>query len=165
MLVPFMHQCHRYVFHCPVFLISPLTRHRLGNGSSSYGHTTSGLFTCAICQSDLAASEGISVHAGSIFSTSSKPWQGPFLCAACRNKKDAMEGKRPSGVKVLQLSSSHFSIKFYSIRYGSLPRVELKCSSPICLFKFSFFKLIFTRSHFFGPPDYLIPGSVRHPCM
>ncbi|ESR61660.1 hypothetical protein CICLE_v10018331mg [Citrus x clementina] len=62
--------------------------------------STSGLFTCAVCQIDLAPSEGISVHAGSIFSTSSKPWQGPFLCADCRNKKDAMEGKRPSGVKV-----------------------------------------------------------------
>ncbi|KAJ6312587.1 hypothetical protein OIU77_014163 [Salix suchowensis] len=48
----------------------------------------------------LAESEGISVHAGSIFSTSSKPWQGPFLCADCRNKKDAMEGKRSSGVRV-----------------------------------------------------------------
>lgn len=56
---------------------------------------------CAVCQVDLAPSEGISVHAGSIFSTSSKPWQGPFLCADCRNKKDAMEGKRPSGVKVV----------------------------------------------------------------
>ncbi|KAG7032066.1 putative protein phosphatase 2C 15, partial [Cucurbita argyrosperma subsp. argyrosperma] len=63
-------------------------------------HGTPGLFSCAVCQIDLAPSEGISVHAGSIFSTSSKPWQGPFLCADCRNKKDAMEGKRPSGVRV-----------------------------------------------------------------
>ncbi|RVX12653.1 putative protein phosphatase 2C 15 [Vitis vinifera] len=65
------------------------------------GQPTSGLFMCAVCQVDLAPSEGISVHAGSIFSTSSKPWQGPFLCADCRNKKDAMEGKRPSGIKVV----------------------------------------------------------------
>ncbi|CDP00656.1 unnamed protein product [Coffea canephora] len=42
-----------------------------------------------------------SCHAGSIISTSSKPWQGPFLGSGCRNKKDAMEGKRPSGVKVV----------------------------------------------------------------
>ncbi|KAF8369535.1 hypothetical protein HHK36_032444 [Tetracentron sinense] len=63
--------------------------------------STSGLFMCAVCQVYLAPSEGISVHAGSIFSTSSKPWQDPFLCADCRNKKDAMEGKRPSGVKVV----------------------------------------------------------------
>jgi hypothetical protein len=41
------------------------------------------------------------VHAGSIFSSSSRPWEGPFLCSDCRDKKDAMEGKRPSGVKVL----------------------------------------------------------------
>ncbi|XP_072967283.1 probable protein phosphatase 2C 3 [Typha angustifolia] len=79
---------------------SAMLAERLGNESSA-GQTTSGLFTCAICQVDLAPSEGISVHAGSIFSTSSKPWEGPFLCADCRNKKDAMEGKRPSGVKVL----------------------------------------------------------------
>lgn len=73
---------------------------RLGTDSST-GPATSSLFTCAVCQVDLAPSEGISVHAGGIFSTSSKPWQGPFLCADCRNKKDAMEGKRPSGVKVV----------------------------------------------------------------
>ncbi|PWA63401.1 protein phosphatase 2C family protein [Artemisia annua] len=72
---------------------------RLGNDETC-GPSTSGLFICAVCQVDLGASEGISVHAGSIFSTSSKPWEGPFLCADCRNKKDAMEGKRPSGVKV-----------------------------------------------------------------
>ncbi|KAJ1690002.1 hypothetical protein LUZ63_014157 [Rhynchospora breviuscula] len=79
---------------------SAMLAERLGNDSSG-GTTTSGLFTCAICQVDLAPSEGVSVHAGSIFSTSSKPWEGPFLCSDCRDKKDAMEGKRPSGVKVL----------------------------------------------------------------
>ncbi|KAM4095271.1 hypothetical protein ACJW30_08G017200 [Castanea mollissima] len=78
---------------------SAMLAERLGNDEST-GQSTSGLFVCAVCQVDLAPSEGISVHAGSIFSTSSKPWQGPFLCADCRNKKDAMEGKRPSGVKV-----------------------------------------------------------------
>ncbi|XP_008778230.2 probable protein phosphatase 2C 15 [Phoenix dactylifera] len=79
---------------------SAMLAERLGNDLSA-GQATSGLFTCAICQADLAPSEGISVHAGSIFSTSSKPWEGPFLCADCCNKKDAMEGKRPSGVTVL----------------------------------------------------------------
>ncbi|KAI9387102.1 hypothetical protein POPTR_010G121600v4 [Populus trichocarpa] len=78
---------------------SAMLAERLGNGDST-SQSTSGLFTCVVCQIDLAPSEGISVHAGSIFSTSSKPWQGPFLCADCRNKKDAMEGKRPSGVRV-----------------------------------------------------------------
>ncbi|XP_071723839.1 probable protein phosphatase 2C 15 [Rutidosis leptorrhynchoides] len=74
---------------------SAMLADRLGNEFTE--QSTSGLFTCAVCQIDLAPSEGISVHAGSIFSTSSKPWEGPFLCADCRNKKDAMEGKRPSG--------------------------------------------------------------------
>ncbi|KAF9677371.1 hypothetical protein SADUNF_Sadunf08G0100700 [Salix dunnii] len=78
---------------------SAMLAERLGNDDFTPQSTT-GLFTCVVCQIDLAPSEGISVHAGSIFSTSSKPWQGPFLCADCRNKKDAMEGKRPSGVKV-----------------------------------------------------------------
>ncbi|XP_022150568.1 probable protein phosphatase 2C 15 [Momordica charantia] len=80
---------------------SAMLAERLGTVElSGSGHGTPSLFTCAVCQVDLAPSEGISVHAGSIFSTSSKPWQGPFLCADCRNKKDAMEGKRPSGVRV-----------------------------------------------------------------
>ncbi|KAH9605246.1 hypothetical protein KSS87_002434 [Heliosperma pusillum] len=79
---------------------SAMLADRLGNDESC-AQSAPGLFTCAICQVDLAPSEGISVHAGSIFSTSSKPWQGPFLCADCRNKKDAMEGKRPSGLKVV----------------------------------------------------------------
>uniref|UniRef100_A0A2P2L631 Uncharacterized protein MANES_14G105600 n=1 Tax=Rhizophora mucronata TaxID=61149 RepID=A0A2P2L631_RHIMU len=78
---------------------SAMLAERLGNDKST-ASPISGLFMCAICQVDLAPSEGISVHAGGIFSTGSKPWQGPFLCADCRNKKDAMEGKRPSGVKV-----------------------------------------------------------------
>ncbi|KAK7280447.1 hypothetical protein RJT34_25511 [Clitoria ternatea] len=80
---------------------SAMLAERLGNDDNLIsGQSTSGLFVCAVCQVDLVPSEGISVHAGSIFSTSSKPWQGPFLCSDCRDKKDAMEGKRPSGVKV-----------------------------------------------------------------
>ncbi|KAG6499950.1 hypothetical protein ZIOFF_039764 [Zingiber officinale] len=78
---------------------SAMLSERLGSDSSA--EKTWNIFTCAICQTHLAPSEGVSVHAGSIFSTSSKPWEGPFLCADCRIKKDAMEGKRPSGVKVL----------------------------------------------------------------
>ncbi|KAH6810100.1 Protein phosphatase 2C family protein [Perilla frutescens var. frutescens] len=78
---------------------SAMLAERLGNDEPSA--QTSGLFMCAVCQADLAPNEGISVHAGSIFSASSTPWQGPFLCGDCRNKKDAMEGKRPSGIKVV----------------------------------------------------------------
>ncbi|XP_042406585.1 probable protein phosphatase 2C 15 isoform X1 [Zingiber officinale] len=78
---------------------SAMLSERLGSDSSA--EKTWNIFTCAICQTHLAPSEGVSVHAGSIFSTSSKPWEGPFLCADCRIKKDAMEGKRPSGVKII----------------------------------------------------------------
>lgn len=78
---------------------SAMLAERLGSDDSN-NQTTSGIFMCAVCQTDLASSEGISVHAGSIFSASSNPWQGPFLCGDCRSKKDAMEGKRPSGVRV-----------------------------------------------------------------
>ncbi|XP_009599009.1 putative protein phosphatase 2C 5 [Nicotiana tabacum] len=58
--------------------------------------SSSGLFRCAVCQADQPASEGLSVNSGPFFSPASKPWEGPFLCATCRRKKDAMEGKRPS---------------------------------------------------------------------
>ncbi|TMW94893.1 hypothetical protein EJD97_009660 [Solanum chilense] len=58
--------------------------------------SSSGLFRCAVCQADQPASEGLSVNSGPFFSPSSKPWEGPFLCATCRRKKDAMEGKTPS---------------------------------------------------------------------
>nr|GEV02987.1 probable protein phosphatase 2C 15 [Tanacetum cinerariifolium] len=53
---------------------SAMLSERLGNDETC-GPSTSGLFMCAVCQVDLGASEGISVHAGSIFSTSSKPWE------------------------------------------------------------------------------------------
>ncbi|ESR61662.1 hypothetical protein CICLE_v10018105mg [Citrus x clementina] len=51
---------------------SAMLAERLGN-EEPVVQSTSGLFTCAVCQVDLVPSEGISVHAGSIFSTSSKP--------------------------------------------------------------------------------------------
>ncbi|XP_024987990.1 probable protein phosphatase 2C 15 [Cynara cardunculus var. scolymus] len=79
---------------------SAMLAERLGNDDTR-GLSTSGLFTCAVCQVDLAASEGTPVHASPIFSANSKPWHGPFLCVGCRDKKDAMEGKRPSGIKVI----------------------------------------------------------------
>ncbi|KAL3538235.1 hypothetical protein ACH5RR_001601 [Cinchona calisaya] len=59
-------------------------------------NSNSGLFKCAICQVDQQPGEGLSVNSGPFFSPASKPWEGPFLCATCRKKKDAMEGKRPS---------------------------------------------------------------------
>ncbi|KAL2468640.1 putative protein phosphatase 2C 5 [Forsythia ovata] len=55
--------------------------------------SNSGIFRCAICQVDQPSSDGLSVNSGQFFSLASKPWEGPFLCASCRRKKDAMEGK------------------------------------------------------------------------
>ncbi|PKA61458.1 putative protein phosphatase 2C 15 [Apostasia shenzhenica] len=77
---------------------SAILAERLGNQSSLRPNVD--VITCVSCQADLSPSEGISVHAGSIFATSSKPWEGPFLCTRCRDK-DAVEGKRSSGMKVL----------------------------------------------------------------
>ncbi|KAL7239543.1 hypothetical protein ACSBR2_005438 [Camellia fascicularis] len=57
-------------------------------------NSNSGLLRCAICQADQTPSDGLSVNSGPYFSPASKPWEGPFLCANCRKKKDAMEGKR-----------------------------------------------------------------------
>lgn len=58
--------------------------------------SNSGLFRCAICQVHQPTGEGLSVNSGPFFSPASRPWEGPFLCASCRRKKDAMEGKQTS---------------------------------------------------------------------
>ncbi|KAJ8772007.1 hypothetical protein K2173_027184 [Erythroxylum novogranatense] len=63
-------------------------------------NANSGLYRCAVCQVDQAPSDGLSVNSGPFFSPGSKPWEGPFLCANCRRKKDAMEGRRPNRPKV-----------------------------------------------------------------
>ncbi|KAK3231429.1 hypothetical protein Dsin_003310 [Dipteronia sinensis] len=55
------------------------------------------LFMCAVCQVEVKPEEGISIHAGSSNSVKLRPWDGPFLCSSCQEKKEAMEGKRPSG--------------------------------------------------------------------
>ncbi|CAO2817824.1 unnamed protein product [Amaranthus hypochondriacus] len=54
------------------------------------------LFMCAICQVEIKPGDGISIHAGSS-NRKSRPWDGPFLCQSCQEKREAMEGKRPSG--------------------------------------------------------------------
>ncbi|GAB4852125.1 hypothetical protein Ancab_016315 [Ancistrocladus abbreviatus] len=54
------------------------------------------LFMCAVCQVEIKPGEGISIHAGSS-TRKTRPWDGPFLCASCQEKKEAMEGMRPSG--------------------------------------------------------------------
>ncbi|KAM7517079.1 hypothetical protein LguiA_006662 [Lonicera macranthoides] len=55
------------------------------------------LFICAVCQVEMKPGEGISIHAGSSESKYLRPWDGPFLCPGCQDKKDAMEGKRSFG--------------------------------------------------------------------
>ncbi|XP_039069937.1 probable protein phosphatase 2C 12 isoform X1 [Hibiscus syriacus] len=55
------------------------------------------LFTCAVCQLEMKPGEGISIHAGTSNSLKLRPWDGPFLCTSYQEKKEAMEGKRPSG--------------------------------------------------------------------
>ncbi|KAM7278758.1 hypothetical protein ACFE04_005892 [Oxalis oulophora] len=55
------------------------------------------LFMCAVCQMEMKPGEGISIHADPANSGKLRPWDGPFLCTSCQEKKEAMEGKRPSG--------------------------------------------------------------------
>lgn len=55
------------------------------------------LFMCAVCQVEIKPGEGISIHSGPSNPRKLRPWDGPFLCVSCQEKKDAMEGKRPSG--------------------------------------------------------------------
>eukprot|EP00250_Pteridium_aquilinum_P015438 c22577_g1_i3 orf=848-2128(+) len=52
-----------------------------------------GVLNCAICQANMTLHDGISVHAGSAFPVTNQMLEGPFLCATCKAKKDAMEGK------------------------------------------------------------------------
>lgn len=54
------------------------------------------LFVCAICQVELESGQGISIHEGLSKPGKVCPWDGPFLCHSCQEKKEAMEGKRPS---------------------------------------------------------------------
>ncbi|XP_075495827.1 putative protein phosphatase 2C 12 [Primulina tabacum] len=55
------------------------------------------LFMCAVCQVEIKPGEGISIHAGTSDPRKLRPWDGPFLCLTCQEKKEAMEGKRSSG--------------------------------------------------------------------
>ncbi|CAN6248846.1 unnamed protein product [Urochloa humidicola] len=54
------------------------------------------LFACAICQIDLESGQGISIHEGLSKPGKLRPWDGPFLCHSCQEKKEATEGKRHS---------------------------------------------------------------------
>ncbi|XP_057425478.1 probable protein phosphatase 2C 12 [Lotus japonicus] len=54
------------------------------------------LFMCAVCQVEIKPGEGISIHEGLPNVRKLRPWDGPFLCSSCQEKKEAMEGKRQS---------------------------------------------------------------------
>ncbi|XP_062186310.1 probable protein phosphatase 2C 40 [Phragmites australis] len=54
------------------------------------------LFACAICQIELESGQGISIHKVVSKPGKLRPWDGPFLCHSCQEKKEAMEGKRHS---------------------------------------------------------------------
>ncbi|KAL8256338.1 hypothetical protein R6Q59_031405 [Mikania micrantha] len=55
------------------------------------------MFICAVCQIEMKPGEGISIHHGSSNTRGKlRPWDGPFLCVSCQQKRDAMEGKIPS---------------------------------------------------------------------
>nr|CAB3487201.1 unnamed protein product [Digitaria exilis] len=67
------------------------------------------LFACAICQVDLESGQGISIHEGLSKPGKLRPWDGPFLCHSCQEKKEAMEGKRHSrGINLSQFYSMNF---------------------------------------------------------
>ncbi|RZS18624.1 hypothetical protein BHM03_00050954 [Ensete ventricosum] len=72
------------------------------------------LFVCAVCQVEMKPGEGISVHADSSQRGNLRPWDGPFLCLSCQEKKEAMEGKRSSrgGEKKKKIPSDDHFILF-----------------------------------------------------
>uniref|UniRef100_A0A7N1A0T8 protein-serine/threonine phosphatase n=1 Tax=Kalanchoe fedtschenkoi TaxID=63787 RepID=A0A7N1A0T8_KALFE len=55
------------------------------------------LFICAVCQVEMKPGEGVSIHSDSARPGKLRPWDGPFLCLSCQEKKVAMEGKRTQG--------------------------------------------------------------------
>ncbi|KAK1407930.1 hypothetical protein QVD17_39558 [Tagetes erecta] len=60
------------------------------------------MFICAVCQIEMKPGEGISIHHGSGNGNARgklRPWDGPFLCVSCQQKRDAMEGRIPSTIK------------------------------------------------------------------
>ncbi|KAL1315655.1 hypothetical protein HN51_042380 [Arachis hypogaea] len=55
------------------------------------------LFMCAVCQVEIKPGEGVSIFEGAPNPRKLRPWDGPFLCTSCQDKKEAMEGKKASG--------------------------------------------------------------------
>ncbi|RRT73433.1 hypothetical protein B296_00012841 [Ensete ventricosum] len=82
------------VLACQCNVVASQSVGLLGKSFSSRENT--GLLRCAICQTDQVPDDDLLVTSGDLFSPTSKRQEGPYLCADCRRKKDAMEGKRPS---------------------------------------------------------------------
>ncbi|KAH7373081.1 hypothetical protein KP509_17G036200 [Ceratopteris richardii] len=57
-------------------------------GAEDSAPTASELFQCVFCQKDLLHPEDIHVREGSLFSVSPSPWNGPLLCASCKELED-----------------------------------------------------------------------------
>lgn len=55
------------------------------------------LFMCVVCQVEMKPGDGISIHVDQLNARNLRSWDGPFLCSSCQVKKEAMEGRRPSG--------------------------------------------------------------------
>ncbi|RDY06625.1 putative protein phosphatase 2C 15, partial [Mucuna pruriens] len=72
------------------------------------------LFTCAVCQAEIKPGEGISIHEGAPNSRKFRPWDGPFLCSSCQEKKEAMEGKRSTDLAVVVTNELMYILHFAS---------------------------------------------------
>ncbi|XP_074570906.1 putative protein phosphatase 2C 12 [Curcuma longa] len=59
-------------------------------------HNLFKLYICAICQIKMKPDESFSVNGNSHQPGRLQPWDGPFICRSCQEKKEAMEGRRPS---------------------------------------------------------------------
>jgi hypothetical protein len=55
-------------------------------------HVGNGLFICATCNNNIQSISGILVHIGSLFSQTSRLWEGLLICIFCKNK-DGVEDK------------------------------------------------------------------------
>lgn len=69
---------------------SAMLEERLGAESSV--HAGNELIVCSACRSNIQLASGISVHAGSLFSPTSRLWERPLLCSSCK-REGGMEDK------------------------------------------------------------------------
>jgi len=61
-------------------------------GAESSVHAGNELIVCSVCRSNIQLASGISVHAGSLFSPTSRLWERPLLCSSCK-REGGMEDK------------------------------------------------------------------------